>query len=66
MRASKLPRVRIPTCTIECCMLYVEVTDGLTSGCINSEYIGFPFESRRIPGTFVTPSPAAGACDTIS
>ena len=45
-------------------MLSVEVTDGRTAGCINIEYIGFPFESRRIPAAFVTP--AGGACDTIS
>lgn len=48
---------------LECCTLSVEVTDGRTASCINIEYIGFPFESRRIPGAFVTP--ASGACDTI-
>lgn len=48
----------------QCCMLSVEVTNGRTAGCINTEYIGFPFESRRIPAAFVTP--AGGACDTIS
>lgn len=43
----------------------VDVMDRRTAGCINSEYIGFPIESRRIPAGFVTAASGACDCDTI-